>query len=291
MKLVPSDPTTEQTSEPAQSELRPASITVPASSTNAKPIECRLYKSTSLLSAYPGIIATHGASGTNLTSSLVHLATGLATSFHTQTFQGPMNLLTRTKQFHAVLSHYLDQNPAPRSKERAEVIFAGRSMGARAAVLASTSLPDAVAEQVTARKVVLASYPLISPKGDSRADILLALPSDTLVLFITGDRDSMCPLPALQKARKEMKAPSWLLVAKGADHGMGLSPKAAVSAVGEMAGKAAVEWVRDRDAEKTEGRLWWDGGKVKVEWGKGEGGREGKDLESMGFKRKRKDGD
>ena len=174
-------------------------------------------------------------------------------------------------------------------------------MGARAAVLAATSLPSTLANHITAETLILASYPLISPKGDSRADILLALPESVSVLFISGDRDSMCPIAELQKVRKEMKAKSWLLVVKGADHGMGVKPKGMVKEVGEECGRAAARWVEDRQENKREGTVSVVGGtKVEVLWGGGvednAGGDNGdkdkskdRSLESMGFKRKRKD--
>ena len=280
----------------------PYTFTIPSSTSIPKPIECKTYPTSASPSTTPTttpiVILTHGASGSITTPSLEHLATGASSKYTTTSFTGPMNLPARTKQFHSVLTHLLSQSKPIKASTstRIPVILGGRSMGARAAVLTCSTLPSALANQVTAETLILSSYPLISPKGDSRADILLALPETVSVLFITGDRDNMCPIDALQKVRSEMRARSWLLVVKGADHGMGVRPKGMVEKVGEGMGKAAARWVEGRDEEETEGYVRVvDGREVEIVW-RGSNEDEGSEdkgknrsLESMGFKRKRKD--
>lgn len=151
-------------------------------------------------------------------------------------------------------------------------------MGARAAVITMTerltTTPKSGKPQVEG-KLVLASYPLISPSNAVRDAILLAIPAGVSVLFISGDKDAMCPLPRLNEVRRKMNATSWLITVRGADHGVSLSPKDAVEKVREYIGLAAAKWVRGegREEGKTECVVRWDahGKKVVDEgWTKGE---------------------
>lgn len=124
-------------------------------------------------------------------------------------------------------------------------------MGSRAAVVAASEYLSASTERGRADvELILVSYPLRGPKGDLRDQILFDLPKNVKVLFVVGDKDSMCPLDALDKVRAEMKSRSWLAVVKGADHGMSKKN------MGELAGRKAVEWVN--------GGKWDAGGRVEV---------------------------
>ena len=125
--------------------------------------------------------------------------------------------------------------------------------------------------------MVLVSYPLVSDKGESRAEILLALPETVSVLFVVGDRDKMCPLSELEEVREKMEARSWLCVVKGADHGMNLlaSNKDGEEHVGQMTGRVAAEWIMDggkdaaksiRDMEFRKGEGEQEGAVVVSEW-------------------------
>jgi predicted alpha/beta-hydrolase family hydrolase len=82
-------------------------------------------------------------------------------------------------------------------------------MGARAAVMAATPETE---------KLVLVSYPLAG--GEERSRILLALSDRVEVLFIIGEKDEMCDLEMLSRVRRKMKCKTWLIVVRGADHGM-----------------------------------------------------------------------
>lgn len=116
-------------------------------------------------------------------------------------------------------------------------------MGARAAVIAATEMLADAEGEVSAR-LILASYPLVSPKGDLRDEILVQLPAHVQVLFVVGERDEMCPLEKLEDVRKRMQAPSDLLVVRGAGHGMGIkgTGKDGEREVGEAAGLRAAIW-------------------------------------------------
>lgn len=158
-------------------------------------------------------------------------------------FQGNMNLAARVKGFHACIEHLKESEEGGTWGwgGRGEVALGGRSMGARAAVIAASELLSQSKSKSTAPKtLVLVSYPLKGPNNDIRDKILLDLPSAVNVLFVIGDRDSMCPLELLNDVRKKMKAKSWLVVVAGMDHGMhGKNERALV----ELSGKWAAEWV------------------------------------------------
>jgi predicted alpha/beta-hydrolase family hydrolase len=122
-------------------------------------------------------------------------------------FEGSMNLGARVKSFHAVMEHELSHkanSPDP-DAEVAMAAFGGRSMGARAAVIAATATTT---PSITS--LILVSYPLQSEKGDLRDKILLELPEEINVLFISGDGDSMCNLSKLRAVRGKMKARGWM---------------------------------------------------------------------------------
>jgi len=167
------------------------------------------------------------------------------------------------------------------------VAFGGRSMGARAAVVAS----QAVTAGPHGKLLVLASYPLVGPKGDLRDAILLALPAETCVLFISGDHDNMCPLTELAKVRAKMKAKTWLVTVVGADHGMevrgGTALKRGTEEIGRECGRIAARWLQERDESIREMRAKWDGerGKVIGTWGNEKGEAERDKGQGAGIKR------
>lgn len=202
----------------------------------------------------PSLVFTHGAGGGIENPATKDFVTGFASAANDDAicFQGTMNLSNRTKTFHAVLE---DQGRA-----RA---LGGRSMGSRAAVVAATECN----EDVRPEAVVLVSYPLTSEKGgktrkdggeDPRKQILLDLPEAVDVLFVIGSADNMCDLADLREVRGRMKARSWVMEVKSADHGMSLKPKAAVQGVRLRSGAVAAEWLETRDQNATYGSLEWN---------------------------------
>ncbi|KEF54655.1 uncharacterized protein A1O9_09097 [Exophiala aquamarina CBS 119918] len=243
----------------------------------------------------PDLIFTHGAGGDLNATAMVNFSYGFASAMASIImFQGPMNLERRAAGFAEVLDFDKrgwseEGEPGYHGEQAQAVAFGGRSMGARAAVVASQAAPAAGSPH--GKLLILASYPLVSPKGDLRDAILLSLPAGTCVLFISGDRDNMCPVAELAKVRAKMTAKTWLVTVVGADHGMdvrgGSALKKGTEEVGRECGRIAARWLRQRDDGVREMRVRWDGerGKVLGSWGndKDEAGRE--KGQSAGIKR------
>ena len=193
----------------------------------------------------PALIFTHGAKGTLTSDAMVNFSLGFSTSSPILSFQGNMNLKSRVKMFNAVMEHHMCS------------CMGGRSMGARAAVMTAAE---------NTLHLVLVSYPLHA--GDQMRDqILLDLPSSIKVVFIIGERDSMCNLEKLETVRDEMKCKSWRVVVKNADHGMNVKPKVATTEVGKLCGNVAAKWLSNcSDEEHREGVISWDDETQTAEW-------------------------
>lgn len=210
-----------------------------------KQIPCRIsYASTEAKPTIPSLIFTHGAGGTLHSDAIANFTHGFATSLPVLCFQGNLNLKSRVKMFDAVTL----QHDSCRA-------LGGRSMGARAAVMAAKK---------NTTQLVLVSYPLQSGK-DFRDQILLDIPGHVKVVFVIGDRDSMCDLSRLELVRRKMRCRTWRIVVQDADHGMDIRPKAGTESVGRKTGEMVARWIQDHEEEKREGKIWWDG-EVAV-WG------------------------
>lgn len=213
------------------------------------PIKCISSSPSQLLaSTPPPFIFTHGAGGTLSSDGILNFRTGFASKTSLTCFQGNTSLLSRVKMFDAVISHHAE--PA------SVTALGGRSMGARAAIMAAEGKEDVKA-------LVLVSYPLHTEKGDVRDEILYAIEESVKVLFVVGDRDEMCDLERLEGVRRKMKAGSWRVVVEGADHGMNVRPKAGTKDIGELTGKVAAEWLTSLEGggvegQGKEGRILWD---------------------------------
>jgi predicted alpha/beta-hydrolase family hydrolase len=205
-----------------------------------KPIVCHQYKPYTAKKTPKNpapFVFTHGAGGTLSTPAVVNFCTGFSSTSSTPllAFQGSSNLGARVRGFHACRAHL--------GSEEKDVVFGGRSMGARAAVMAATELLAEQKEKLMGRvRLMLVSYPLQGPK-DVRDQILLDLPKETNVLFVIGDRDAMCPLDLLDRVREKMKARSRLIVVRRADHGMNVRPASKTQGLGEEAGRLAARWM------------------------------------------------
>ncbi len=105
------------------------------------------------------------------------------------------------------------------------VIFAGKSMGSRIGChLAVELAPQSRAPTA----LVCFGYPLRAMgTGASRAAVLEAL--TTPILFLSGSRDSLCPLEDLAAVRPRMKAPNELFVVDGGDHSLAVRKRAAAN--------------------------------------------------------------
>ncbi|KAL8992508.1 MAG: hypothetical protein Q9169_007049 [Polycauliona sp. 2 TL-2023] len=214
-----------------------------------KPIPCRFSAPPSTTTSsdtpsQPELIFTHGAGGTLTSPAIANFSTGFSYQLPILCFQGNSNLASRTKMFSAVIS---DQE-APTS-------LGGRSMGARAAVIAATK---------ETKNLILVSYPLHTG-SQVRDEILMDINPSVKVIFVSGDRDSMCDLARLDEVRSTMKCRTWRVVVQGADHGMDVKPKKLTEAVGVKTGEVVAEWIESNEDSRREGRIYCDED-GEVEW-------------------------
>jgi predicted alpha/beta-hydrolase family hydrolase len=213
------------------------------------PVQCHIYRSPTQHqpTLEPTLIFTHGAGGTLSAPAVTRFCTGYASALPVLAFQGSANLGARVKAFRACHAYFRSQQAGGEDRAGRDVLFGGRSMGARAAAMAAAELmgSDGGGEGGEKMKVrlVLVSYPLVGPKGELRDGILLYLSDEVDVLFVSGDRDAMCPLSRLEEVRGKMAAKSRLVVVRGADHGMHTRPAGLEKEVGEETGRRAAEWV------------------------------------------------
>ncbi|MCC6620152.1 MAG: alpha/beta fold hydrolase [Deltaproteobacteria bacterium] len=112
------------------------------------------------------------------------------------------------------------------------VVLAGKSMGSRV----GCHLAEQPGVEVAA--LVCFGYPLRSPTGTLRDEVLLSLA--TPILFVQGDRDPLCPLELLADVRARMTAPSVLHVVPGGDHGLAVRGGKARQAESDAAVERAV---------------------------------------------------
>ncbi|KAI4127691.1 MAG: hypothetical protein LQ347_004493 [Umbilicaria vellea] len=218
-----------------------------------KPIQCALSlptgtkkgKPSKNTAPSPALLFTHGAGGTLSSDAIANFSSGFAAHAPILCFQGNMNLKSRVKMYSAVIE---DQSFS--------TCLGGRSMGARAAVMAATNATE---------RLVLVSYPLHTGK-ETRDKILLELASSMKVIFVIGSRDSMCDLGQLEDVRGRMKCATWLVVVQEADHGMTVKPKKGAEAVGKMTGEVVARWIDESDEKMTEGRITWDEEEERAQW-------------------------
>src|SRR5439155_15371885 len=92
------------------------------------------------------------------------------------------------------------------------VILIGKSMGGRIGCHASL--------EGKVDGLVCLGYPLCAmiDRTKLRDEVLRAL--TTPILFVQGTCDSLCPLDLLERARTEMKAPTFLHIVEGGDHSL-----------------------------------------------------------------------
>ncbi|KAK5949570.1 hypothetical protein OHC33_009377 [Knufia fluminis] len=222
-------------------------FTIPGPSDKAKPIPCESRDTG--FSLDETLIFTHGAGGglSNPATKLFaegYVSRGEESESSIVCFQGTMNLPSRVKAFEAVFQHLVEQDP------KRTFAVGGRSMGARAAVMIASNHDEI-------KRLVLVSYPLTSPKGEMRDGILLELPAEKEVLFISGRNDEMCDLGELKRVMKKMEARTKLVVVEDADHGMSLGlaglglkkekKDEVIERVRRETGRVAAQWVEDTE--------------------------------------------
>jgi predicted alpha/beta-hydrolase family hydrolase len=119
-----------------------------------------------------------------------------------------------------------------RGRSRAPVVLAGKSMGSRV----GCHLANEPGVKVAA--LVCFGYPLRSPAGTMRDEVLVAL--RTPILFVQGDRDPLCPLDALDAVRARMSADNALHVVPGGDHSLAVRGGRAAQAASDEGVLAAI---------------------------------------------------
>jgi hypothetical protein len=100
-------------------------------------------------------------------------------------------------------------------KGASPLVLMGKSMGSRVGCHVATENDD-VARSVHA--LVCFGYPLRGQSGKLRDEVLreLRIP----ILFVQGTRDALCPLDALTKVRRRMRAKTELHVVEDGDHSL-----------------------------------------------------------------------
>lgn len=262
-------PSNEQNVNSSNTPKAPNAFSIPIE--GQKPIQCQRHPNTNS-DPKPTLIFTHGAGGGLTAPAIQDFATAFSSTSNLVTFQGNIKLKSRVSSFHKVIAH-----------EACRPALGGRSMGARAACLAAQ---ETKSDDQIDNALVLVSFPLVgAKKRDSRAQILLDLPEEMDVLFISGTEDTMCDLEHLSTVVNEMKARSWIVECEGADHGMSLPrQKAGSQPMRVRTGEIAAQWLRRRDGGKRFLLLRWDDEKQVVEtegWNEGVSEDEGQ-AESPG---------
>lgn len=245
------------------------SFTIPQGD-NKKPTSCLRSSSSS---HQPSLIFTHGAGGNLSTPATADFLSGFAGRAPLVAFQGTMNLTSRVRAFETAIQHEVSE-PAGTGGGSGSIALGGRSMGARAAVIASLhQAVEGTGEETRAGEaVVCISYPLLATNSggkfmgmdqqqevSEREQILLELPAETDVLFVSGTRDGMCPLPLLEDVTGRMKARCWVVEVEGADHGMGLVGKKGEGKMRRRTGEVVAAWLGERDDGRRLCGLRWDG--------------------------------
>ena len=197
------------------------------------------------------LVFTHGAGGNLQSDAIANFTDGFSSHSRQSSilcFQGNMNLKSRVKMFNNVIASDLNVQ-TPRC-------LGGRSMGARAAVMAATEDTSHLA---------LVSYPLHTAK-ETRDQILLDLPATIKVIFVCGDRDEMCDLGRLEEVQKKMKCQTWRIIVENADHGMKVQPKAGTREVGKKTGDVVAMWLVSSDTILREGKITWNTDTKTAQW-------------------------
>jgi len=111
-----------------------------------------------------------------------------------------------------------------RASHDGPVVLIGKSMGGR--IGCHVSLEEQIAG------LVCLGYPLCAGGDPTKLRDKVLREMTTPVLFVQGTRDSLCPLPLLEKVRNDMRASNQLYVVEGGDHSLVVTKKQ-LSAAGE----------------------------------------------------------
>src|ERR1051325_6982669 len=117
-----------------------------------------------------------------------------------------------------------DRPPQLMAAHRAALANARNATGPRSIILIGKSMGGRIGCHVALEEsvdgLVCLGYPLCA-MGDQRKlrdEVLHRL--RTPILFVQGTRDSLCPLPLLERVRGQMTAPNFLHVVEGGDHSL-----------------------------------------------------------------------
>jgi hypothetical protein len=131
----------------------------------------------------------------------------------------------------------------------------GRGMGGKVAI-------SCVKKSI--KHLILVSYPLRKDSDLQDAE-LLALPPWLNVIFVSGDRDHLLDIDELDAVREKMKAQTWRVIVRQADHSMHMMPDEGTEAIGMEVGVVIAEWLSQRENNR-EGEFRWNDNNMQVEW-------------------------
>ncbi len=137
-------------------------------------------------------------------------------SVHTFDYEYMQGGKRRPDPLPALVARHRAEYEALRTESERPVLV-GKSMGSRVGCHLAVELWES---HEPVRGLVCFGYPLVG-SGKTRPvrdAVLLGLRSP--ILFVQGDRDSLCPLSHLERVRSQMQAPSRLFVVEGGDHSL-----------------------------------------------------------------------
>ncbi len=114
-----------------------------------------------------------------------------------------------------LIQTHRDALQAARAHGDGPVVLIGKSMGSR--VSCHLSLVEKAAS------LVCLGYPLCGGGDPAKLRDKVLREISTPILFVQGTRDSLCPLPLLDKVRAQMTAPNHLHAVEGGDHSLAVT--------------------------------------------------------------------
>jgi len=184
-----------------------------------------------------------GADG-SLDSAMENLGQGFARRLPLLMFGNSTSTMSRAEEFKKIMEVMKHCST-----------IGGRGMGGKAAI-------SCVKKSI--KHLILISYPLGKDSELQDAE-LLALPPWLNIIFISGDRDHLLDIDELDAVREKMKAQTWRVIVRGADHDMRMMPEEGTKAIGMEVGVLVADWLTQRENNR-EGEMRWNADNVEVEW-------------------------
>jgi len=184
----------------------------------------------------PGMLLAHGAGAGQDHEFMVELQARLAgKGFPVLTFDYPYRAAGRRLPDRKEVLLESQRAAAGWLRERVgEIVLAGKSMGGRMASYLA-------AEGEACVGVVCYGYPLLPVGKTQPRDVTHLGKLQVPILFISGSRDSMAPLPLLQRAAAGVPM-AWLVIVPAADHSFRVKGRDAGSVQQELV-DATVNWL------------------------------------------------